>query len=62
MSLKNVFDFSYHNCGNEADACLTKVNIEIPDAFVSSGPNAEKVFDAGTIDLNNKFADQSRRC
>jgi hypothetical protein len=42
----------YHNCNDETVECLRKVQIEIPEDYITYGPNPKKVFDAGILNLN----------
>ncbi|CAI4222464.1 unnamed protein product [Auanema sp. JU1783] len=52
----------YHNCEDEAVECWRKVEIHIPDEFVSDGEVAQKIFDIGVLNLNAKLPGETRDC
>ncbi|KAH7723189.1 TTR-31 protein [Aphelenchoides avenae] len=52
----------YHNCNDEEKECLRKIQIELPDAFVTQGPVPAKTFDAGILNLSGKFPGETRDC
>ncbi|KAK6038552.1 Transthyretin-like family protein [Cooperia oncophora] len=51
----------YHKC-NYNGLCYRKFGITIPDNFVTSGSNPQKVFDIGTINLANRFTGETTDC
>ncbi|KAL3089691.1 hypothetical protein niasHT_020470 [Heterodera trifolii] len=55
----------YHNCEDEAKECLRRIDIEIGDEFISrltDADKAEKVFDAGILNLSGHFPGETREC
>ncbi|KAK0393441.1 hypothetical protein QR680_000214 [Steinernema hermaphroditum] len=52
----------YHDCNDEKTPCLKKFSIILPDSYVSLGEKPEKVFDAGTLNLDGRFSGESRDC
>ncbi|KAE9418409.1 hypothetical protein Angca_009606, partial [Angiostrongylus cantonensis] len=52
----------YHNCEDENVECWRKVEISIPDSFVSDGKNPLKTFDIGILNLNAKLPGETRDC
>ncbi|CAD5214417.1 unnamed protein product [Bursaphelenchus xylophilus] len=52
----------YHNCDDEQKECYRKISIKIPDNFITEGKTPKKTFDVGTINLNAKFAGETRDC
>ncbi|VDN05616.1 unnamed protein product [Thelazia callipaeda] len=52
----------YHDCEDEFKPCQRKITIYIPDAYISSGKNPKRIYDAGTIQLAGKFKGETRDC
>ncbi|CAD5209210.1 unnamed protein product [Bursaphelenchus okinawaensis] len=52
----------YHNCNDEDKECLRKFTVKIPDNFITVGKIPKKTFDIGIINLNGKFAGETRDC
>ncbi|KAK5979208.1 TransThyretin family domain, partial [Trichostrongylus colubriformis] len=51
----------YHKC-NYNGFCYRKFGITIPDNYVTSGSNPQRVFDIGTINLANRFTGETTDC
>ncbi|CAD6196066.1 unnamed protein product [Caenorhabditis auriculariae] len=51
----------YHKC-NYNGPCYKKIGITIPDNYVTSGSNAQRTFDIGTINLANQYTGQTTDC
>ncbi|CAD6191549.1 unnamed protein product [Caenorhabditis auriculariae] len=51
----------YHKCDYNG-LCYKKVEINIPDDFITDGSNPAKTFDIGTINLANQFSGDSTDC
>jgi hypothetical protein len=47
---------------NKLKECLRKVEIEIPDKFISKGLEPNEVFDAGILNLSGQFPGETRDC
>uniref|UniRef100_A0A8R1Y4V5 Uncharacterized protein n=1 Tax=Onchocerca volvulus TaxID=6282 RepID=A0A8R1Y4V5_ONCVO len=52
----------YHNCRDEMMPCLRKITIKIPNNYISLGKKARKLYDAGIIQLDEKFKGEIRDC
>nr|QYM90047.1 TTR-31 [Haemonchus contortus]UYC36091.1 transthyretin-like protein 31 [Haemonchus contortus]CDJ90791.1 Transthyretin domain containing protein [Haemonchus contortus] len=52
----------YHNCEDEKVECWRKVQIKIPDDYVTDGPEPNKTFDIGVLNLNAKLPGETRDC
>ncbi|CAO4384067.1 unnamed protein product [Caenorhabditis nigoni] len=52
----------YHNCHDEAIECWRKVEIVIPDDFITEGANPAKTFDIGILNINAVLPGESRDC
>lgn len=42
--------------------CQRRITIKIPDAYISSGPNPQRYYDAGTIQLAGQWSGETRDC
>ena len=51
----------YHDC-QDFKPCQRKVSITIPKSYITSGKEAKKVYDAGTIELAGTFPGEARDC
>ncbi|KAI1732591.1 transthyretin-like family domain-containing protein [Ditylenchus destructor] len=51
----------YHDCDDWLP-CQRKVSIYIPKSYVTAGSSANKIYDAGTLELSGKFQGESRDC
>ncbi|CAD5234710.1 unnamed protein product [Bursaphelenchus xylophilus] len=58
----NVHFKVYHDCDDGAVPCQRKVNLGIPDQYVTRTEKVDKWFDAGTINMEFKFPDEERSC
>ncbi|KJH47883.1 Transthyretin-like family protein [Dictyocaulus viviparus] len=52
----------YHNCEDEKIECWRKIQIFIPESYISDGPIPQKTFDIGTLNLNAKLPGETRDC
>ncbi|KAK6048722.1 Transthyretin-like family protein [Cooperia oncophora] len=52
----------YHNCEDEKVECWRKVQIIIPDDYVTEGGEPNKTFDIGILNLNAKLPGETRDC
>lgn len=52
----------YHNCHDEAIECWRKVEVIIPDDYVTEGATPEKTFDIGILNINAVLPGESRDC
>uniref|UniRef100_A0AC35FM91 Uncharacterized protein n=1 Tax=Panagrolaimus sp. PS1159 TaxID=55785 RepID=A0AC35FM91_9BILA len=51
----------YHDC-QDFKPCQRKVAITIPKSYITSGKEAKKIYDAGTIELAGQFPGEERDC
>ena len=58
----NVHFKIYHDCDRGILPCQRKVNLGIPSEYVSRSSNVQKWFDAGVLNMQFKFPDESTSC
>ncbi|GMT21307.1 hypothetical protein PFISCL1PPCAC_12604, partial [Pristionchus fissidentatus] len=51
----------YHDCDDWLP-CQRRISIHIPSKYVTKGKTADKIYDAGTIQLAGKFSGETRDC
>lgn len=52
----------FHDCGDTGVPCQKRVDIMIPQSFVTSGKFPEQVYELGTLNLDGNFDGQRRDC
>jgi len=52
----------YHDCNDGITPCQRKVNLRIPDEYVSRNEKVQKWFEGGTMNMEFKFPDEERSC
>jgi len=52
----------YHKCRDPSALCHQKIAIVIPSAYTTKGAVMNKIFDIGTVALNEKHNDESTDC
>lgn len=51
----------YHDCQRTLP-CQRKVDLKIPDQYVTRTPKVEQWFEAGTMNMEFKFANEETSC
>ena len=52
----------YHDCDDGIKPCQRKVDLTVPDQYVTRSENVQKWFDAGVMNMEFKFPDEERSC
>uniref|UniRef100_A0A1I7ZQQ1 Transthyretin-like family protein n=1 Tax=Steinernema glaseri TaxID=37863 RepID=A0A1I7ZQQ1_9BILA len=52
----------YHDCDDGIKPCQRKVDLKIPNQYVTRSSSVEKWFDAGVLNMEFKFPDEERSC
>ncbi|CAD5215983.1 unnamed protein product [Bursaphelenchus xylophilus] len=52
----------YHKCRDPDALCFKKIEIIIPDDYVSQGKIPKKTFDVGELNLNGEYGGESTDC
>ncbi|KAH7709199.1 Transthyretin-like family protein [Aphelenchoides avenae] len=52
----------YHDCDDGITPCQRKVDLKVPDQYVTRSENVQKWFDAGVMNMEFKFPDEERSC
>ncbi|KAI1730500.1 transthyretin-like family domain-containing protein [Ditylenchus destructor] len=52
----------YHDCEDGIKPCQRKLSIMLPDKYVSSGENPERIYDLGVLELSGGFKGETRDC
>ncbi|CAD5211867.1 unnamed protein product [Bursaphelenchus okinawaensis] len=52
----------YHKCRDPDALCFKKIEIVIPDSFISQGKIAKKTFDIGELNLNAEYGGETADC
>ena len=62
MTKMNVHFKMYHDCNDGVKPCQRKVDLGIPDEYVTRSDRVQKWFEAGTMNMEFKFPDEERSC
>uniref|UniRef100_A0A914C3K6 Uncharacterized protein n=1 Tax=Acrobeloides nanus TaxID=290746 RepID=A0A914C3K6_9BILA len=52
----------YHDCNDGITPCQRKLTINIPSNYITRGSTPNQVYNAGSIELANKFKGEARDC
>ena len=58
----NVHFKVYHDCDDGVKPCQRKVDLKIPDQYVTRTSEVQKWFEAGTMNMEFSFPDEERSC
>ncbi|KAK0421333.1 hypothetical protein QR680_015182 [Steinernema hermaphroditum] len=58
----NVHFKIYHDCDDGIKPCQRKVDLKIPNQYITRTSNVQKWFDAGVLNMEFKFPDEERSC
>uniref|UniRef100_A0A914YYZ8 Transthyretin-like family protein n=1 Tax=Panagrolaimus superbus TaxID=310955 RepID=A0A914YYZ8_9BILA len=58
----NVHFKVYHDCDDGVKPCQRKVDLKVPDQYVTRSSDVQKFFDAGTMNMEFGFPDEERSC
>uniref|UniRef100_A0AC35UGZ5 Transthyretin-like family protein n=1 Tax=Rhabditophanes sp. KR3021 TaxID=114890 RepID=A0AC35UGZ5_9BILA len=52
----------YHDCDDGIKPCQRKVDLKIPNEYITRTDKVQKFFDGGVMNMMFKFKDESRDC
>ncbi|KAI6238561.1 hypothetical protein M3Y99_00679800 [Aphelenchoides fujianensis] len=58
----NITSFHYHNCYNSIFRCQRKLQIRIPDDYISRGQIPHKLYNLGVLNLDGEIEGEEHDC
>uniref|UniRef100_A0A914LS48 Uncharacterized protein n=1 Tax=Meloidogyne incognita TaxID=6306 RepID=A0A914LS48_MELIC len=52
----------YHDCNDGIKPCQRKIDLGVPDEYITRSDRVQKWFEAGTMNMEFKFPDEERSC